>query len=183
MTKALLVIDVQYEYFSGKLPVSYPENSFANILAVMDAATENKIEVIVIQHTSRGENAPTFRKGSPEWELHSEVANRPYDKLIEKNFPGSFTNTELQTYLQEKNIDTLVISGYMTQMCCDTTSRQAFHAGYKVEFLADATGTLAIANGAGSVSAEELHRSILVTQQMVFSQVLTTDDWIKGLTK
>jgi nicotinamidase-related amidase len=69
----------------------------------------------------------------------------------------------------------------MTQMCCDTTARQAFHRGYGVEFLSDATGTLAIQNQAGAVTAEELHRAILVTQAMLFSQVMTTEEWIKGL--
>jgi nicotinamidase-related amidase len=52
----------------------------------------------------------------------------------------------------------------MTQMCCDTTARRAFHSGYAVEFLSDATGTLSFKNEAGFVTDEELHRSILVIQ-------------------
>ena len=75
-------------------------------------------------------------------------------------------------------IDRIVIAGYMTQMCCDTTARQACHEGYPVEFLSDATGTLACHNAAGSVSAEQLHTTILVVQASRFSEVLTTDQWI-----
>jgi len=52
---------------------------------------------------------------------------------------------------------------------------------FGVEFLSDATGTLAIKNDAGEVSDEELHRAILVTQQMRFSRVMKTGDWIKLL--
>jgi len=55
------------------------------------------------------------------------------------------------------------------------------HLGFGVEFLSDATGTLAIKNDAGEVSDEELHRAILVTQQMRFSRVMKTGDWIKQL--
>jgi nicotinamidase-related amidase len=69
----------------------------------------------------------------------------------------------------------------MTQLCCDTTARQAVHLGFKVEFLSDATGTLDIANEAGKISAEDLHRAILVTQQSRFSKVLTTEAWIESL--
>jgi nicotinamidase-related amidase len=69
----------------------------------------------------------------------------------------------------------------MTQMCCDTTARQAFHLGFNVEFLSDATGTLAIKNNAGSVTDEELHRAILVTQAMRFSKIMKTSDWMMGL--
>ncbi|ACM18557.1 nicotinamidase-related cysteine hydrolase [Geotalea daltonii FRC-32] len=180
MKKALLVIDVQNEYFSGKLPVTHPAGSLEKIGKAMDAAAAKGLPVIVVQHTAVPDY-PFFRKGSQEWMLHPEVANRPNTLLIEKNLPGSFTGTNLEAWLRERNIDTVVISGYMTQMCCDTTARQAFHRGFGVEFLADATGTLSLANNAGSVTAEELHRAILVTQGMLFSKVLTTAEWISSL--
>ncbi len=67
----------------------------------------------------------------------------------------------------------------MTQMCCDTTARQAFSRGYAVNFLSDATGTLAFTNAAGSINDADLHRAILVTQQQRFSRVLTTAEWIR----
>ena len=102
---------------------------------------------------------------------------------MEKNLPGSFTGTNLETWLREKNINTVTISGYMTQMCCDTTARQSFHRGFKLEFLSDATGTLTTSNYAGTVSDEELHRAILVTQAMRFSNVLNTTDWIREIKK
>lgn len=181
MKRALLVIDVQNEYFSGKLPVSYPPGSLDNILQAMDFANEQNMAIAVIQHTATQENAATFRKGSPEWELHPAIAKRKHTVLIEKHLPGSFTGTNLESWLREHEIDTLVITGYMTQMCCDTTARQAVHLGLSVEFLADATGTLAIKNEAGSVTAEELHRAILVTQAMRFSKVLKTADWLNSI--
>jgi nicotinamidase-related amidase len=183
MKRALLVIDVQNEYFSGKLPVTYPPESLENILKVMSASRVNGIPVIVIQHTSTSENAETFVKGTPGWELLLEVSNQPYTHLMEKTLPGSFTGTDLESWLRENEIDTVTISGYMTQMCCDTTARQAFHLGFKVEFLSDATGTLNVSNYAGSVTAPELHSAVLVTQAMRFSNVLSTADWIQKIIK
>ncbi|MCZ3366736.1 MULTISPECIES: cysteine hydrolase family protein [Methanobacterium] len=179
MKRALLVIDVQNEYFTGKLPVTYPENSFENIIKVIDFANENKIPVLLIQHTNPEKDAATFKKGTDGHKIHEEVMKREYDKIIEKNLPGSFTGTELGLWLKENNIDTLVISGYMTQMCCDTTARHAMHLGFNVEFLSDATGTLDISNYAGEISAEELHKAILITQATRFSEVMSADEWIK----
>ena len=109
------------------------------------------------------------------------VKSKGYAKVIEKAFPGSFTGTDLEEWLIKHEIDTLVISGYMTQMCCDTTARQVFHQGFYVEFLSDATGTLDVFNYAGYVSAEELHRSVLITQAMKFSKVLSIANWVKNL--
>jgi nicotinamidase-related amidase len=181
MKRALLVIDVQNEYFTGRLPVTHPAGSLDNILLAMDAAQAKGLSLVVIQHSSPRPDSPTFRPGSLEWALHPEVAARPRDLLLEKRLPGSFTGTELEAWLRERGLDTVVNSGYMTQMCCDTTSRQAMHLGLSVEFLSDATGTLDIANSAGKVGAEELHRAILVTQAMLFSKVMTTEQWIRGL--
>ncbi len=181
MKRALLVIDVQNEYFTGRLPVSHPPGSLANILAAMDAARAHGLPVVVIQHSAPQADSPVFRVGSLEWALHPEVASRGHDHHVEKNLPGSFTGTGLETWLKEQEVDAVAVCGYMTQMCCDTTARQAMHLGFAVEFLSDATGTLDIANQAGRVSAEELHRAILVTQAMRFSQVLTTSDWISRL--
>ncbi len=183
MKRALLVIDVQNEYFdfAGRLPVSYPAGSLENILEAMDAARERGIPVAVIQHRAASEDSPVFRFRSQAWELHPEVARRPRDILIGKTLPGSFTGTELGQWLKQNRTDTVTVSGYMTQMCCDTTARQAFHRGFNVEFLSDATGTLAFSNNAGSVTAEELHRAILVTQAQRFSTVMKTSEWIKGL--
>lgn len=178
MKRALLVIDVQNEYFTGKLPVTYPAGSFKQILRAVDVANEHGIPVILIRH-SAPENAVAFASGSSGWELHPELLARPHLRIIDKALPGSFTNTELESCLRELGVDTLVISGYMTQMCCDTTARQAMHLGFTVEFLADATGTLDIANYAGKITAEELHKAILITQAMRFSKVLSTDEWVK----
>ncbi len=153
MSRALLVIDVQNEYFTGALPITHPAGHFDQILRVMDAA-EGRVPTVVVQHSFT--DKPIFRKGSHEWELHPEVAGRPRDLLVEKTLPGSFTDTPLESWLRERGISTVSVAGYMTHMCCDTTARQAFHRGFSVEFLSDATGTLPLSNSAGHVTAEEL---------------------------
>ena len=180
MNRALLVIDVQNEYFTGALPITHPAGHLEQILAAMDAAA-GRVPVVVVQHHFVDSDKPFFQKGTPGWELHPEIKRRPHDLLIEKTMPGSFTNTPLEDWLRENNIDTVTIAGYMTHMCCDTTARQAVHQGFTVEFLRDATGTLALSNEAGEVTAEELHRSILCAQQMLLSEVLAVESWIARL--
>lgn len=181
MSRALLIIDVQMEYFTGALPISYPAGHLENILRVFDAAKAAKIPVAVIRHHQPDPNSPLFRKGSPEWELHPEIQSRECEILIDKTLPGSFTETPLAEWLEIYSVDTITIAGYMTHICCDTTSRQAMHRGFKVEFLSDATGTLDVSNSAGSVSAEQMHQSILCAQQMFISEVVSSDDWIKRI--
>lgn len=180
MNRALLVIDVQNEYFTGALPIMHPAGHLEQVLAAMDAAV-GRVPTIVVQHHFSDPDKPFFQKGTPGWELHPEIKSRRHDLLIEKTLPGSFTGTPLEQWLREHNIGTVTIAGYMTHMCCDTTAREAVHRGLKVEFLRDATGTLALSNAAGEVTAEELHRSILCAQQMMLSEVLDVPTWIERL--
>ena len=180
MSRALLVIDVQNEYFTGALPITHPTGHLEKILEAMDAAA-GKMPIIVVQHHFDQPDMPFFRKGTPGWELHSEIQSRSFDHLVQKSLPGSFTDTDLEDWLREHDVTTVTIAGYMSHMCCDTTARQAVHRGLTVEFLRDATGTLPLSNEAGEVTAEELHRSILCAQQMMLSEVLDLQTWIGRL--
>lgn len=181
MARALIVIDVQREYFDGALPITYPTGHLDRILDAMDRAHQSRVPIAVVRHHQPDPQSPIFRLNSEMWELHPEVASRPWDTLVDKQLPGSFTNTDLEPWLKSLNADTLTICGYMTHMCCDTTARQAFHRGYKVEFLSDATGTLDVENQAGFAKANELQNAILVAQQMFISEVIHTDEWSSRL--
>jgi nicotinamidase-related amidase len=178
--RALIVIDVQNEYFDGALPISDPpsETSLGNIGRAMEAATSSGVPVIVVRHTAGEPDAPIFRAGSHAWELHPEIERRPRDHLVEKTLPGSFTGTPLGEILASEGVDTVSITGYMTHMCVDTTAREAAHRGLSVEILNDATGTLSLSNSGGSASGEELHRATLVAQGQFFADVVSTDEWL-----
>lgn len=181
MKRALLVIDVQREYFDGAFPIRHPVGHLESILEVMDQARDAKVPTAVIRHHQPDPESPVFCKDSEMWQLLPEVESRHRDALIDKSLPGSFTNTDLEEFLKSNDIDTVSIAGYMTQVCCDTTARQAFHRGYQVEFLNDATGTLDVSNKAGSVTAEQLHESTLVAQQMFISDVIDRSEWSRRL--
>jgi nicotinamidase-related amidase len=176
--RALLVIDVQNEYFTGLLPVTYPHNSTSNIVTAIQAANDAHIPIVMVQHTSKSK---AFVKGTHGWELHESVRNAKTAYTIEKTMASSFVGTDLEAWLRKNGIDTVVISGYMTQHCCDTTARYAHHLGFNVEFLSDATGTLAFENAGGKATAEELHRATLVEQAFRFSAVMSTKEWVEGI--
>jgi len=180
--RALLVIDVQNEYFTGGLPIEYPPTgvSLPNIGRAMDAARAADVPVVVIQH-SAPKGSPIFASGSPGWALHPEIARRPHDALFEKGKASSFAGTGLGEWLSARGIDTITIAGYMTHNCDAATTFDANAAGLKVEVLSDATGSLPYTNAAGAATAEEVHRVLTVVFQSNFAAVLDTASWIDGL--
>ncbi len=177
--RALLVIDVQNEYFKGDLKIRYPEHSHENIVKCVSAAKNEGIPVVFVQHTSKG--GSHFARNTDLWEIHKSLDIFEPDLLVEKNYPGSFTGTKLEESLKKLGVGTITVTGFMTHMCCDTTARQAFHRNFSVEFISDATGTIALENGNFKMDAENLHKAILAVQSSGFSKVLTANGWIGAI--
>ena len=182
--RALVVIDVQNEYFTGKLRIEYPDVrvTLPNIVRAMDAAVAAGIPVVVVQHLYPA-GAPVFARGSESAELHPDVAKRPRDLLVEKCVASALTGTPLAAWLKERSIDTLSIVGYMTHNCDDSTVRQAHHEGWKVELLRDATGALPYTNAAGTATAEEIHRVFTVVMHSNFAAVADTEAWLAAVAR
>jgi nicotinamidase-related amidase len=180
--RALVVVDVQNEYFTGNLQIEYPPSSqsLANIGRIMDAATTAGVPVIVIQQHSPAD-APAFAAGSDGWRLHEAVEKRHRDALFQKPLPSAFSETGLAQWLDAHAIDTLTVVGYMTHNCNDTTIKHAFDRGLDVEFVHDASGSVSYANRAGYASAEEIHRVFSVVEQSRFAAVLSTAEWLHVL--
>jgi nicotinamidase-related amidase len=175
---ALIVIDVQEEYFSGALQIEHParDGSLARIGDAMDAATARGNAVVVIRQNGPD---PLFATGSPTWVVRPEVLDRPHDVLIDKRLPGAFTGTDLEAWLHERGIGQVAIAGYMTNVCCDTTARQAFHLGLDVTLLHDATGVPPMPTVGGDlVPARTLHEAALAPLAMVGIELATTQEWI-----
>lgn len=180
--RALIVIDVQNEYFTGKLGISYPDPAITlpNVGRAMDAAVAAGIPVVVVQHITPP-GTPIFAEGSHGAALHPSIAERPRDHLISKQLASAFTGTGLADWLRARDIDTVSIVGYMTHNCDAATVLHASHDGWQVELLSDASGSLPYRNRAGSASAEEIHRVFTVVMQTGFAAVVTTDDWIAAV--
>ena len=180
--RALLVIDVQNEYFTGQLPIEYPlvDISLPNITAAMHAARAAGVPVIVVQHDAP-QGSPVFAKGSASWQLHPQVAAIEADHHLHKTMGSAFAGTDLREWLDSRGVDTLTIVGYMTHNCDAATIYQASHDGLQVEFLIDATGSLPYANAAGKASAEEIHRVYSTVFHSNFAAVASTADWLKAV--
>lgn len=179
MKRALIVIDVQREYVDGNLPIAHPplEQSLPNIKAAVEAAHEAGVPVILVRHVDEPDS-PVFAEGSRGAELHNTVAEAAHDLLLVKHAVSCFAGTSLGAWLDEHDVDTLTIAGFMTQHCDESTARDAADAGLAVELLADATGTLPLSTPAGALSAREVHERTLAVLASGFASVAATEAWI-----
>ena len=177
--RALIVIDVQEEYFSGNLKIEYPDPniSLGNIVNLIDFSKKNCIPVVIVKNVL-SHDSPLFAIDGKYTNLVATIAEADSDLYIEKPLPSVFSNENFDTWLKYNEINTLVITGYMTHNCDDSTVKHAFHNGYDVELISDATGAVPYSNEAGSATAEEIHRVLCVVNQARFAAVLSTDEWL-----
>lgn len=180
--RALIVIDVQNEYVSGRLRIEHPpvHASLARIGEAMDTAHAHGLPIVVVQNDAP-EGSPLFARGSFGHQLHEVVAARPRSVLLHKALPSAFADTELAPWLQARGIDTLSVVGYMTHNCVASTIVDALHRGLVAECLHDASGAVPYRNDAGAASAEAIHSVFSVVLQSRFAAVVDTPTWIDAV--
>jgi nicotinamidase-related amidase len=110
-------------------------------------------------------------EGNTDSEIHKDLKPLPEEKTILKHRYSSFYNTDLETILRCQNIEDIVISGIMTNMCCESTARDAYYRDYRVFFLADGTGSI----------NEEMHLASLLNLAFGIAYVTTADKIISEL--
>ena len=183
--RALIVVDVQQEYFTGILQIQAPprDQTLANIVAALEVAEQQELPVVVVQH-ELPQGAPVFAVGSDSWSLHPEIEERlnPSWKRVSKDKGSVFAGTDVAQWLAEREVDTVTIVGYMTDNCDIATAVGAEELGLAAEILSDATGAIHLANEAGQVSADQLHETLLVLLHSNFAAVATTQAWTTAVT-
>lgn len=178
--RALIVVDVQNEYFDGVLEIQHPprEQSLANVVRALQVAKENEMPVVLVQH-ELPDLAQVFAVGSTGWAVHprvEELADSSW-KRVSKQYASVFADTDLAPWLAGQGVDTITIVGFMTNNCDLATAVAAEELGLDAEILSDATGAIHLANEAGKVSAEQLHEVLMVLLQSNFAAVATTEEW------
>jgi len=146
MSKALLVIDIQNDYFpGGKYPLWNADATLANIERAIIAAKAKGVPVILVQHVAQPERgiAPFFNRDSDGVKIHprilSAAANAP---VVVKGFADAFVKTDLEQALDGLGVTDLLVCGMMTQNCVTHTAISKSAEKYRVSILPDCCTTV-----------------------------------------
>ena len=179
----LLVIDMQ-NYFLDERCSAWMAAAPAIVPSVkklIEAYRRKELPVIFTAHAHESKEldggmmakwwGDLIMKGSYEAEIFSTLRPLPDEKIIYKNRYSAFYNTELETNLRCLGAEDLVITGVMTNMCCESTARDAFFRDYRVFFLMDAT----------AAPNEEFHLSTLRNLAYGFATITNTDSIVRAI--
>ncbi|MBC9229078.1 cysteine hydrolase [bacterium SPL81] len=177
MKQALLIIDVQNDYFkNGKMELVNPDNALAKINQLEDHFFYNNLPIIYIQHINPSA-ASFFQENTVGVALHPQLQVKDSSIIVEKHFPNSFLETKLQEILKQHQVEQLVITGMMTHVCIDSGTRAAKELGYQPIIIADATATRDLEHDGKIVKAADVQTAFLSALGF-FSTVQNTADYL-----
>jgi len=180
---ALMIIDMQDFFLDPESP-TFTCGGLAiipNILKIRQAFRRAARPVIYTRHVHNPDGSDAgimgwwwegmCKEGTPESEITAPLRPDEKDIIVNKHRYSAFYNTDLETILRCGKIEDLVITGIMTNMCCESTARDAYYRDYRVFFPADATGSI----------NEEMHLASLLNLSFGFAHINRTDDIISDI--
>ncbi len=177
--QALLIIDIQNDYFSeGKMALDNCEQTAQNASKILEHFREKDQPIIHIQHESVKPGATFFIPGTEGVKIHEYVFPSTTETIIVKNFPNSFRETGLKKQLNKLYVEELVITGMMSNMCVDATTRAAFDLGYKCTVIHDACCAASLEFNNSKVDSEQVHTAFMAALGSVYADMIATSEFI-----
>ncbi|MCD8418865.1 cysteine hydrolase family protein [Tenacibaculum finnmarkense] len=179
MKTALILIDIQNDYFKGgKMELSEPEKAGEKAQLILQNFRDKKMPVIHIEHLSTRTNSTFFIPNTFGVKIHESVKPNKNEKVITKNYPNSFRETDLLEYLNKIGVEKLVICGMMTHMCVDATTRAAKDFGFECTVISDACATKNLEINNETVKAKEVQKAFLGALNYYYSTILTSEKFL-----
>jgi nicotinamidase-related amidase len=177
MQRALVIVDIQNDYFPGGAnPLDGPEDAAANAARLLQRFRDDGDRVVHLQHVWDEPDATFMRPGTPGVEIHDSVAPAGGEPVLQKAFPNGFVGTSLEADLRAAGADEVVVCGMMTSMCVDATVRAAADLGFTVTVAHDACATMPLSFGGVDVPAPSVHAAFLAALADGYASVVPTAD-------
>ncbi len=176
MKTALLIIDIQKDYFEGgKYPLVNPLEAAKKAYELLQCFRESGWHHVHIQHISLKPDAAFFVKGDSGSDIHDSVAHFEGEPIVYKHYPNSFRETNLLEMLKSWEVERVVVTGMMTHMCVDATARAAADFGFQVILAEDACATRDLVHGETTIPADLVHKSFFAALKS-YGKVMKTEE-------
>ena len=180
--QALLIIDIQNDYFpGGKMELFNSEAAGDKAALLLDAFRKAGRPVFHVQHIALEPETGFFLPGTPGVEINARVKPLADEVVVHKHYPSAFRETSLLRRLREANIDELLIAGMMTHMCVDTTVRAACDLGLACTLAHDACATLDLVWNNIEVPAPLVQAAFMAALNGVFAEVVGAQSYLEQI--
>jgi nicotinamidase-related amidase len=177
MTRALVIVDIQNDYFPGGAhPLVEPEAAAANARLLLRTFRTRGEPVVHVQHVWDADDAAFMKPGTPGVEIHEAVVPAAGEPVVRKHHPNGFRATPLAEILREHRVDHVVVCGMMTAMCVDATVRAAVDLGLEATVVHDACATADLEFAGEHIPARQVHGAFIAALADGYATVASTDE-------
>ena len=179
MTEALLLIDIQNDYFpGGTMECTGMTQASGVAAALLERFRKENKTVIFIRHISTRAGAGFLHPDTPGSMINESVAPRHGEPVVVKHFPNSFLQTDLAKKLNESGVTDLVICGAMSHMCIDATTRAARDAGFSCTVIENACATRDLVFRGEIIAAATVHSAFMAALNGVYASVIPLGEYL-----
>lgn len=162
MSRALIVVDIQKDYFpGGRMELVGTEDASLRARELIEAFRDSGEPRFHVQHVFEGPDAPFFAAGTEGAEIHPNVAPIEGEPVIVKRFPNAFRDTSLLDDLRGLGVTDVVLCGMMTSMCVDASARAAADFGFTTLLAADACAAPDLRSGDEVIAGATVHKAFV----------------------
>ncbi len=177
--RALILIDIQNDYFPGGKWTLFNVDQAADNAARLLAAARSAGELVVhVRHEFASSEAPFFTPGSQGAQIHQKVLPAPNEAVVLKQQVNSFRDTNLQQILDQHGIKDVTISGAMSHMCVDAATRAASDLGYNVTVVHDACASRDLEFGGTVIPASQVHAAYMSALAFGYAKAVSTQEYL-----
>jgi nicotinamidase-related amidase len=182
MKNALLVIDVQNDYFpGGRMELVGADAALAQVEALLNGFRAARLPVVHVQHINTRPGAGFFLPDTEGVRIHPRLAPAAGEPVVVKHVPNAFHQTGLRALLDEQGVGMLTVCGMMTHMCIDTTVRAAKDFALPITLAHDATATRDLGFGTRTVPAAQVQTAYLAALSGMFAQVVPAQEALAAI--
>lgn len=177
--RALLVIDIQNDYFpGGKWTLSNMDAAADNAARVIAASRAAGHLVVHVRHESLAAGAPFFVPGTKGAEIHEKVLPAQGEQVVLKHHVNCFRETSLQAILQGNGVEEVVIVGAMSHMCVHAAARAASDLGYRVTVVHDACASRDLEFDGAVIPAAQVHAAFMSALGFAYADMVSTNVYL-----
>ncbi|MGD0971076.1 MAG: cysteine hydrolase family protein [Desulfobaccales bacterium] len=182
MKKALLLVDIQNDYFpGGRMELVGMEEAASQTQALLAAFRRRQWPTYHIQHVSIRKGATFFLPDTPGVQIHASIAPREGETVINKHFPNSFRDTGLKKRLDAAEVGELVICGAMSHMCIDASTRAAVDHGFSCVVIHDACAIRDLVFAETLIPARQVHGAFMAALASFYAGVISLEEFMRAL--
>jgi nicotinamidase-related amidase len=181
MATALLLIDIQNDYFpGGNMELEGSPEASLRAREILSFFRGKNLPVVHIQHVATRPGAIFFLPDTEGVKIHPNVEPVPGEVIFQKNYPNSFRSTPLLEHLRDQGVDHVVVCGMMTHMCVASTVRAAFDYGLEITVVHEACATRTLTFQDQTIPAAQVQAAFLSSLSFLYARIVSTGEFLRN---